>query len=154
MRGAARPKLRLYKESCLAAASHSLLSTRCEYTMPPKVSSKGAKKAGKAKAVRTGDKKRKRKRKESYAIYIYKVLKQVHPDTGISSKAMSIMNSFVNDIFERIAAEASRLAHYNKRSTITSREIQTAVRLLLPGELAKHAVSEGTKAVTKYTSSK
>ncbi|CAH2019944.1 unnamed protein product [Acanthoscelides obtectus] len=58
---------------------------------------------------------------------------------------MSIMNSFVNDIFERIAAEASRLAHYNKRATITSREIQTAVRLLLPGELAKHAVSEGTK---------
>ena len=78
----------------------------------------------------------------------------VHPDTGISSKAMSIMNSFVNDIFERIAAEASRLTHYNKKSTITSREIQTAVRLLLPGELAKHAVSEGTKAVTKYTSSK
>ncbi|ROT68978.1 hypothetical protein C7M84_012833 [Penaeus vannamei] len=102
---------------------------------------------------RPGDKKKKRRRKESYSIYIYKVLKQVHPDTGISSKAMSIMNSFVNDIFERIA-EASRLAHYNKRSTITSREIQTAVRLLLPGELAKHAVSEGTKAVTKYTSSK
>ncbi|XP_017683055.1 PREDICTED: histone H2B-like [Lepidothrix coronata] len=55
--------------------------------------------------------------------------------------------------YDRIAGEASRLAHYNKRSTITSREIQTAVRLLLPGELAKHAVSEGTKAVTKYTSS-
>lgn len=125
-------------------------------TMPPKAAaSKGAKKAAsKAKAARTGDKKKKRRRRESYAIYIYKVLKQVHPDTGISSKAMSIMNSFVNDIFERIAAEASRLAHYNRRSTITSREIQTAVRLLLPGELAKHAVSEGTKAVTKYTSSK
>ncbi|CAD5121670.1 unnamed protein product [Dimorphilus gyrociliatus] len=127
--------------------------------MPPKVggkaASKGSKKAAsKAKAVRSTDKKKKRRRKESYAIYIYKVLKQVHPDTGISSKAMSIMNSFVNDIFERIAAEASRLAHYNKRSTITSREIQTAVRLLLPGELAKHAVSEGTKAVTKYTSAK
>ena len=67
---------------------------------------------------------------------------------------MSIMNSFVNDVFERIAAEASRLAHYNKRSTISSREIQTSVRLILPGELAKHAVSEGTKAVTKYTAAK
>ena len=124
--------------------------------MPLKgIASKGSKKAAtKAKAGRPTDKKRRRKRRESYAIYIYKVLKQVHPDTGVSSKAMSIMNSFVNDIFERIAAEASRLAHYNKRSTITSREIQTAVRLLLPGELAKHAVSEGTKAVTKYTSSK
>ena len=123
--------------------------------MPPKASGKGAKKAGKAaKAAPASGKKRNKKRKESYAIYIYKVLKQVHPDTGVSSKAMSIMNSFVNDLFERIAAEASKLAHYNKRSTITSREIQTAVRLLLPGELAKHAVSEGTKAVTKYTSSK
>ena len=124
--------------------------------MPPKTSGKAAVKSGKAaKAVTKGDKKKKKgKRKESYAIYIYKVLKQVHPDTGVSSKAMSIMNSFVNDIFQRIAAEASRLAHYNKRSTITSREIQTSVRLLLPGELAKHAVSEGTKAVTKYTSSK
>ncbi|XP_067878149.1 histone H2B 7-like [Heterodontus francisci] len=116
-------------------------------------SKKGGKKAVSKAKVR-GEKKRRRSRKESYSIYVYKVMKQVHPDTGISSKAMSIMNSFVNDIFERIATEASRLAHYNKRCTITSREIQTAVRLLLPGELAKHAVSEGTKAVTKYTSSK
>ena len=84
---------------------------------------------------------------------------------------MSILNSFVNgkstcvhqtftsgsnillpDIFERVATEASKLAAYNKKSTISSREIQTSVRLLLPGELAKHAVSEGTKAVTKYSS--
>ncbi|VDM80560.1 unnamed protein product, partial [Strongylus vulgaris] len=120
-----------------------------------KPSAKGAKKAAKTqKAGRTGDKKRRSRRKESYSVYIYRVLKQVHPDTGVSSKAMSIMNSFVNDVFERIAVEASKLAHYNKRSTISSREIQTAVRLILPGELAKHAVSEGTKAVTKYTSSK
>merc|ERR1711990_444943 len=134
---------------------HPLLKTSTS-KMPPKTSGKAAAKSGKAtKVITKGDKKkRKGKRKESYAIYIYKVLKQVHPDTGVSSKAMSIMNSFVNDLFERIAAEASKLAHYNKRSTITSREIQTAVRLLLPWELAKHAVSEGTKAVTKYTSSK
>ena len=122
-------------------------------TMPPVSGKKAEKKAGKKAGRVGGDKKRKKKRKESYSIYIYKVLKQVHPDTGISSKAMSIMNSFVNDIFERIAGEASRLGHYNKRKTISSREVQTAVRLLLPGELAKHAVSEGTKAVTKYTSS-
>lgn len=93
------------------------------------------------------------------------VLKQVHPDTGISNKAMAILNSFVNDIFERIATEASsesfvfvvdpransclELAAYSKKSTISSREIQTAVRLILPGELSKHAISEGTKSVTK-----
>uniref|UniRef100_A0A8D0CZK9 H2B clustered histone 17 n=1 Tax=Sander lucioperca TaxID=283035 RepID=A0A8D0CZK9_SANLU len=115
--------------------------------MPAEATVKAPKKGSKKAVTKTaakGGKKRRKSRKESYAIYVYKVLKQVHPDTGISSKAMGIMNSFVSDIFERIAGEASRLAHYNKRSTITSREIQTAVRLLLPGELA----------VTKYTSSK
>src|SRR5688572_30075689 len=105
-----------------------------------------------AKEGSKGAKKHKRNY-SSYSSYIYKVLKQVHPDTGISNKAMAIMNSFVNDIFERIALEAGRLARYNKRNTITSREVQTSVRLLLPGELAKHAVSEGTKAVTKYSAS-
>jgi histone H2B len=101
------------------------------------------------------DKKKKRSKKsvETYKIYIFKVLKQVHPDIGISSKAMGIMNSFINDIFEKLAQEASKLSRYNKKHTISSREIQTAVRLVLPGELAKHAVSEGTKAVTKFTSS-
>lgn len=81
---------------------------------------------------------------------------------------MAILNSFVNDIFERVATEASstsavfgfglqlmlpsELAAYSKKSTISSREIQTSVRLILPGELAKHAISEGTKSVTKVCS--
>ena len=121
--------------------------------MAPKAAEKAP--AKKTATKPEGEKKKKKVAKsksETYKIYIYKVLKQVHPDTGISSKAMSIMNSFINDIFEKIAAEAARLARYNKKPTVTSREIQTAVRLVLPGELAKHAVSEGTKAVTKFTS--
>jgi histone H2B len=120
------------------------------FEMAPKAAEKAP---AKAPAKKTTDSKAKKKKiSKTYNICIYKVLKQVHPDTGISSKAMSIMNSFINDIFEKIAGEASRLARYNKKPTITSREIQTAVRLILPGELAKHAVSEGTKAVTKFTS--
>ena len=94
----------------------------------------------------------KKRRGETFSVYIYRVLKQVHPELGVSKKSMSIMNSFINDIFEKVAGESSRLVRYNKKHTLSSREVQTAVRLLLPGELAKHAVSEGTKAVTKYTS--
>jgi histone H2B len=140
-------------------ATSTLSTHQKSIKMAPKESA-GKKPAGKA-PVKTAEKQtkniaktKKKTRKETYSTYIYKVLKQVHPDTGISNKAMSILNSFVNDIFERIAGEASKLAAYNKRSTISSREIQTSVRLILPGELAKHAVSEGTKAVTKYQSSK
>ena len=157
-----------------------------------KTPAKKAAKVAKAAAT-TSDKKKKRSktRHESYNIYIYKVLKQVHPgerataaragghaaaagcarahggasthisrqrgprnraETGISKKGISVINSFISDIFERIVGEAGKLARYSKKSTLSSREIQTAVRLVLPGELAKHAVSEGTKAVTKFTS--
>ena len=120
--------------------------------MPP--AKKTPAKKSEKKPKKSGDKKKKsKKRTESYSSYIYKVLKQVHPDTGISSKAMSIMNSFINDVFERLAFESGRLGRYNGKATLSSREVQTAVRLALPGELAKHAVSEGTKAVTKFTSS-
>ena len=85
---------------------------------------KGGKRGGRKVAV-----KRRKVGKQTYGRYIYRVLKQVHPDVGISSKAMSIMNSFVNDCFDRLASEASRLASQNKRKTISSREIQTSVRL-------------------------
>ncbi|XP_070507023.1 late histone H2B.2.1-like [Chironomus tepperi] len=110
-----------------------------------------AAKAREAVAKKGGKRVHKRKNKESYGRFIYKVLRQIHPDAGISSKAMSIMNSFVIDIFERLAGEASRLSHHMKRPTLISRDIQTSVNLIVPGELAKHAVSEGVKAVTKYT---
>jgi len=109
---------------------------------------KGAKRAAKKDVKKTAH----RRRTETFSVYIYRVLKQVHPETGISKRSMQILNSFVNDIFEKIALEASKLVRYNKKHTLSSREVQTAVRLLLPGELAKHAVSEGTKAVTKYSS--
>ena len=105
---------------------------------------------GKGRAARRAAPRR--RRTETFSVYIYRVLKQVHPETGISKRSMSIMNSFINDVFEKIAGESSRLVRYNRKHTLSSREVQTAVRLLLPGELAKHAVSEGTKAVTKYSS--
>ena len=113
---------------------------------------KMAKTPSKKTSKKRGSSTRRRRRVESYSIYIYKVLKQVHPETGISKRGMSIMNSFINDVFERVCMEAGRLARYNKKSTLSSREVQTAIRLVLPGELAKHAVSEGTKAVTKFSS--
>lgn len=111
-----------------------------------------------AAAAKQKEKKSKRnsafpKRKEVWNSYVYKVLKQVHPDTGISKRGMKVMNSLVSDLLDRIGREAGRAAKSAKRSTLSSREVQTAVRLMFPLELAKHAVSDGTKAVTKFVSS-
>mmetsp|Transcript_16662 Transcript_16662/g.47516 ORF Transcript_16662/g.47516 Transcript_16662/m.47516 type:complete len:120 (-) Transcript_16662:114-473(-) len=97
--------------------------------------------------------KRTKKRTQSYSSYIFKVLKQVHPKLRISKQAMSVMESCVTDTFERLATEASKLSRLSKKETMSSREVQSAVRLVFPGELSKHAVSEGCKAVMKYNSS-
>ncbi len=95
----------------------------------------------------------------NFESYIYRVHKQVHPDEGMTKDAKKIVNSAMNYIANEIAKEAVYLTNdtsqgKNKgKGTISSRDIQTAVRLILPGELAKHAVSEGTKAVNMYSSS-
>ena len=69
---------------------------------------------------RLGKLKKKRKtRKESYSPYIYKVLKQVHPDTGISTRGMSVMNSFIDDLFDKITTESGKLVRYNKKCSNT-----------------------------------
>eukprot|EP00011_Vannellida_sp_DIVA3-517-6-12_P006214 CAMPEP_0114623256 /NCGR_PEP_ID=MMETSP0168-20121206/10153_1 /TAXON_ID=95228 ORGANISM="Vannella sp., Strain DIVA3 517/6/12" /NCGR_SAMPLE_ID=MMETSP0168 /ASSEMBLY_ACC=CAM_ASM_000044 /LENGTH=230 /DNA_ID=CAMNT_0001834485 /DNA_START=8 /DNA_END=700 /DNA_ORIENTATION=+ len=110
-------------------------------------------KAPKVKAAARMDAKRRRKPNAiSYSTYIYKVLKQVHPDTGISRKGMQVIDDFCWDMFNKLSEQAYVLAELNKKSTVTAREVQTAVRLVLPGELSKHARSEGTKAVTKFES--
>ena len=68
--------------------------------MPPKVSGKASKKSGKAsESITKSDKKKKKpKRKESYNIFIYKVLKQVHPDNSISSKAMDVYSAICGEL--------------------------------------------------------
>ncbi|XDB66321.1 hypothetical protein ABFV05_019937 [Capra hircus] len=86
----------------------------------------------------------------SFATYFPRVLRQVHTGLSLSHEAMNVMDSFVKDMFEQIAEEAGSLARSNKHCTITSGEIQTAVSLLLPGEIGKYAVSEATKSVIRY----
>ncbi|KAL6838489.1 hypothetical protein ACP4OV_031734 [Aristida adscensionis] len=87
-----------------------------------------------------------------YRRYVWQVLKQVHPELGVSGRAMEVLDMFIADMFERLAEEAARLTKATGRATLTSREVQSAVRLVLPGELGKHAISEGVKAISKYTS--
>jgi histone H3/H4 len=88
--------------------------------------------------------------KINFNAYIYRVLKQVHPDTGISGSALATMDALVGVLIMKMMKNANIFFTRSNKKTVSSREIQSAVRLTLPGELAKHAVSEGTKAVTKY----
>ncbi|KAG3272557.1 histone H2B-like [Ictidomys tridecemlineatus] len=91
---------------------------------------------------------------DSFATYFPRVLKHIHLGLSLSRSSVSVLDFFVQDMFQRITSEACHLAGQNHRSTITSRDIQTAVRLLLPGEIGKHAVYEATRALSRSHSSK
>ena len=94
----------------------------------------------------------KHKRVKTFSSYIYDVLKQLDENATIGKKSMDVMNSLVKDTFDRLMTEVLAVLKASKKKRITARETQSAVRLLLPGDLAKHAVSEGTRAVTKFSS--
>jgi histone H2B len=106
-------------------------------------SKKGGKKAT------AGSKKGGRKPKRSFKTYVRRQAKDVNSKLSLSSKTAAILNSLVGDIFERVATEAANLARVNKKATLGSKEVQTAVRLTLPADLARHAMAEGTRAIAK-----
>jgi histone H2B len=95
-----------------------------------------------------------RKNFESFSLYIYKVLKSISNDIGISKKGMNVINSLVVDMFEQIALESSKLVRYQKKKTLSSNDVQTAVKLLLPQDLGTHAVMEGSKAIAKFNNNR
>ena len=106
---------------------------------------------GAAKSAKAASAKRHHRRSESFNIYIYKVLQQCQQNKmGMSKKAMAVMNSFIYDLFERIATEAGRVCQYNKRRTLDARAVRCAARLVLPGELSKHAEDEANNAILRF----
>ena len=89
----------------------------------------------------------------TFSIYISRVKKQVHPTLGISKSSMEILESFIIDFFERLCKESSQLMSICGSKTLKSKDIAAALKLLLPGELGKHARLESEKALKNYLSS-
>lgn len=80
--------------------------------------------------------------------YIHRVLQQVHPDTGMSRSSMDTLNNIVRFALRKIITCIMRT---KVKETVTAHEVELAIKMVLPGELAKHGVREGTKAVTKFS---
>ena len=145
-------ELRTRKAHHLSLSIQHTQSQREEMSEKAKTTPKATKEGTKPKkADEEGKKINQKKNFDSYALYISRVLKSVFPDIGITLPSISIMDSFVKDIFERIANEAASLARNYNKTTISVKEIETATKLILKGDLNKHAVSEGQSAVKRAT---
>ena len=110
-----------------------------------------AKKNAAAAAPAAGDKVAKKVSKkvrtENYRLYITRVLKEMHPDSSITRDAVGVVNSFVHHLFTVLATDAGKIAAFNKKNTVTARELEAATTMNLPSELARHAIAEAKKAV-------
>lgn len=84
--------------------------------------------------------------------YIYKVHKQVHPHMSISQEAKTKLSAMINALIRDFVEYIITFTDHSRQRTISIRDVQSAVRVVVRGELRTHAVSEGVKAVTRYTS--
>ena len=85
--------------------------------------------------------------------FIYKIMKNVDPELGLSKKAMTAMNSIILDLYRKISREAATLSRSKGNTLLRAQDVQTAAKLSIPGEIRKHALSEGARALTMYRSS-
>lgn len=112
---------------------------------------KGKRTAGKgAKGGEARKKKGHHKKQQHWDLYIHRTLRQMNKRGTISKAAIRVLSSFVEDMFNKIQSEAVHVARINKKKTLSATEIQISTRLLLPVELAKHSLSEATKALSTY----
>ena len=88
------------------------------------------------------------------SLYIFKVLKKVHPSVGVAKTSMVTLNSLFLDTYKKISHHAAELSRRGGGRTLSARDIQAAVKLSVPGELALHAVNEGAEAVKRSTLSR
>ncbi len=85
-----------------------------------------------------------------FQTYIYKVLGTIHPGMRISGNILRQVNSLLEILAREISKTARDFVIHKNHRTISSREIQSSIRLIIPGELSKYCVNFGTLKVTKF----
>jgi histone H2B len=86
----------------------------------------------------------------AFTTYISRVRKQVHPGLGVTKSSMKILESFIDDFFNRICVESSMLMSSSGNKTLRAQDVLAAINMILPGELKTHAVTEIEKALNAY----
>ena len=100
--------------------------------------------------------KHKRHRKARYTeydSYIRKIVTELHPDVGVNSDALGVLNAYSKDLLHRIMSKSADMARYKHTHTVSPHQIATATYILFSKPLASRLVKRGTKAVTTFKAS-
>lgn len=119
-----------------------------------------------AAAAAAGDEPKTKKRKKvkvcvetpNYVASVRKVLKQeAHKEYKtfkLSKRYRSCVNQLVQELYDRVQTRAAQMCKLGERQTITDREFITALKFILPRELANKAIESGRLALQRYEASR
>ena len=104
----------------------------------------------------TGAGKRKRKTTRYFTYYLSKIVKNIYPEGALTSDARKQINSILILLAEKIAFFTHKITvNITNKKTISIKSIEGALKLNFEGDLRKHAIAEGYKAIqilSNYTS--
>ena len=86
----------------------------------------------------------------AFNLYIFRVLKEQCPEFSVSKKAMRTLNSINAEKFNQLMCECRNLVINTKKATLSSKEVETACKLTIFGELGQNAVAEGRQALRQH----
>ena len=96
----------------------------------------------------------KKKKSHMFEIYISKVLKQISATNGITNNAKQQLNSAICHILKYISSLILKLTISGKKKTISVKEVENSLKIVLSGELLNCAIEEGNKSCLNISSSK
>ncbi len=68
----------------------------------------------------------------------------------IKKTAMDLLDSIAIQVLKAIARQASELCEHGKIKVLGAKSIESAVRIFVPGEMAKYSIEEANAACLKY----
>ena len=117
------------------------------------VSGKNSKSAPVKKAAAAADKAKAKSaftREKNFMSYLYRLLKSVHPEVGISKACMETVNAIILELYANVSQEAAKFSRKTNSATLTALDVQAAAKIVLPQELGQHAITDGTTACIKF----
>jgi len=143
-----RSNFQFWQPSVSPQASGAGFAPKATGQIPPK-SKGGPGPASRRKLPFPPKRKQFGRKKVDFKNALFKVLRKIDPNGTISSKAMTVLNDMVCDLLDRLCKEAESIRERNGKTTLKTRDIQTAARILLPGQLFTHAFYEGHRCLSK-----
>ena len=88
----------------------------------------------------------KKKKSHMFETYISKVLKQISPSNGITNNAKQQLNSILCHIMKHISMLTVKLTMAGKKKTISLKEVENSLTLVLSGKLLENSLKDGRKS--------